>query len=187
MEPAERNILLNKKLTENQILDLLHELVKHSHMWDMVGISLGFAPSELQYIRSMPLLLASAPLSFFNELLRQWVNWPTLNHPTIPTLGAFITSLRSSIVGLGSQADVVENHCYLVDYRRSPTKSNNKKEVRDSRTGLYMHYQYYYNIYYYVLIMIYDAMKGVVMIIMLQLIIVQPCQGFIHAKTFGGK
>ena len=48
-----------------------------------------------------------APTSFLQELLSQWVQWPTASHPTKPTLEALCAVLRSSLVGLGSLADKV--------------------------------------------------------------------------------
>ena len=48
-----------------------------------------------------------APTSFLQELLSQWVQWPTASHPTKPTLEALCGALRSSLVGLGSLADKV--------------------------------------------------------------------------------
>ena len=96
------------KLTEKDVAKLLELIHTFSYKWDMIGLQLKFAPSEIEYIRSMPLLLATAPASFLKELLCQWVQWPTLNHPTRPTLEALCTSLRSSSVGLGALADEVE-------------------------------------------------------------------------------
>ena len=55
----------------------------------------------------MPLLLVRAPTSYLQELLSQWVQWPTASHPTKPTLEALCAALRSSLVGLGSLADKV--------------------------------------------------------------------------------
>ena len=74
----------------------------------MIGLKIGFTVSELECIRSMPLLLATAPTSFLKELLSRWIQWPTLTHPTRPTLRVLCTSLRSPLVGLGSLADEVE-------------------------------------------------------------------------------
>ena len=104
---------LDIKLTEREIAKLL-ELIHHfSFKWDMIGTVLGFLPSELENIRSMQSLFWSAPTSFLQELLSQWVQWPTLSHPTKPTLRALCTSLRSSLVGLGSLADKVEKEMKL--------------------------------------------------------------------------
>ena len=99
---------LDIKLTEKEIATLLQLIHTFSSKWDMIGIFLGFAPSEIEHIRSMPLLLTTAPTSHLTALLSQWVQWPTLRHPTKPTLRALCTSLRSSLVGLGGLADKVE-------------------------------------------------------------------------------
>ena len=53
-------------------------------------------------------LLVGAPVSYLQELLSQWVQWPTEKHQNNPTLGALCTALRNSLVGLGSLAEKVE-------------------------------------------------------------------------------
>ena len=50
----------------------------------------------------------SGPTSFLRELLSLWVQWPIVNHPTKPTLGALCDTLCSSLVGLGQLAETVE-------------------------------------------------------------------------------
>jgi hypothetical protein len=47
-------------------------------------------------------------VSYLQELLSQWVQWPTTDHPSHPTVTALCTSLRSSLVGLGGLAEEVE-------------------------------------------------------------------------------
>ena len=99
---------LDVKLTERNIAEIFELIHTYSSKWEMIGLQLKFAPSELDYIRGMPLLLTEAPASFLKELLSRWIQWPTLRHPTKPTLRALCTSLRSSSVGLGRLADEVE-------------------------------------------------------------------------------
>ena len=99
---------LDMRLTEKELATLLELIHVSSSKWDMIGTVLGFDPSEIKKIKNMPSLFKTAPTSFLKELLSQWVQWPTLSHPTKPTLRALCTSLRSSLVGLGSLADEVE-------------------------------------------------------------------------------
>ena len=96
------------KLTDKEFAKLLELIHTFSSKWELIGVLLGFAPSELENIKSMPSLFMSAPTSYLKELLSQWVQWPTLSHPTRPTLRVLCVSLRSSIVGLGALADEVE-------------------------------------------------------------------------------
>ena len=56
----------------------------------------------------MVTLLVGAPVSYLQELLSQWVQWPTTEHPSNPTLEALCAALRSPLVGLGSLAKEVE-------------------------------------------------------------------------------
>ena len=97
-----------QKLTENDIVALLNLIHHFSHKWYEIGIGLGFAPSELDKIKSSLSLLMTAPTSYLIELMNQWVQWPTVNHPTKPTLQSLCVTLRSSLVGLGSLAEEVE-------------------------------------------------------------------------------
>ena len=94
-------------LKEKDIADLLRLLQCHSHRWNDIGLSLGFLDSELTNIIGIPRLYARGPTGFLQELLSQWVRWPTDSHPTKPTLEELCAALRSSLVGLGSLADKV--------------------------------------------------------------------------------
>ena len=87
-------------------MKLIHNF---SYKWNEIGQGLGFTQPALNHIASKPLLLAGAPNSYLTELLNQWVQWPTEDHPTTkPTLEALCRALRSSLVGLGSLAEEVE-------------------------------------------------------------------------------
>ena len=102
------------KLTEKEFAKLLELIHTFSSKWELIGVLLGFAPSELENVKSMPSLFISAPTSYLKELLSRWIQWPTLSHPTRPTLRVLCTSLRSSLVGLGSLADKVEREMKAV-------------------------------------------------------------------------
>ena len=95
-------------LTEGDVVALLNLVHNFSDKWHHIGLGLGFAPSELNQISSNPSLFMSAPASFLTQLLSQWVQWPTVHHPTKPTLRALCGTLRSSFVGLGSLAEKIE-------------------------------------------------------------------------------
>ena len=96
------------KLSDEDIPKLLELIHTFSSKWYLIGFCLGFLQPELETIQSMPHLYMLAPTSFLTELLSQWIQWPTQDHPTEPTLGALCTALRSSLVGLGRLADKVE-------------------------------------------------------------------------------
>lgn len=89
---------------------LMNRIHNFSHKWRDIGLGLGFFPSELDQISCNPSLFmsTSAPTSYMTRLLSQWVQWPTENHPTRPTLRALCEALRSAIVGLGSLAEELE-------------------------------------------------------------------------------
>ena len=95
------------RLTQKDIVHLMELLQSHSYQWKMIGLSLGFLDPELTTILSMLRLLVGAPTSYLQELLSQWVQWPTASHPTSPTLESLCAALGSSLVGLGSLADKV--------------------------------------------------------------------------------
>ena len=104
-EPNQANEV---KLSEKDLVHLMRLLWSYSIKWEMIGLSLGFILHELKTISGMPKLFVGAPVSYLQELLSQWVQWPTADHPYDPTLGALCTALRSSLVGLGSLAEEME-------------------------------------------------------------------------------
>ena len=100
--------IAERVLTERDIAKLVDLLHNFSSKWNEIGLGLGFTSSELNLISHKPLLLPNAPTSFLIELLSQWVQWPTVNHPTKPILKTFCGTLCSSLVGLGRLAKKVE-------------------------------------------------------------------------------
>ena len=105
LEPNRAN---GVKLSEKDLVHLMRLLQSYSYKWNLIGLSLGFIQPELTTISRMLALLTGAPVSYLQELLSQWVQWPTADHPSHPTLGALCTALHSSLVGLGSLAEEVE-------------------------------------------------------------------------------
>ena len=99
---------MERVLLEKDIAVLLNVIHNFSHKWNEIGLVLGFTPPELNQISSNPSLFMSAPASFLRELLSRWVQWPTVNHPTKPTLGALCETFHTSLVGLGNLAENVE-------------------------------------------------------------------------------
>ena len=97
-----------RTLTENDIVALLNLMHNFSDKWYDIGIGLGFAPSELNQIRSKPSLFMEAPVRFLTQLLSQWVQWPTARHHSKPTVRLLCEALRSSLIGLGALAENVE-------------------------------------------------------------------------------
>ena len=95
-------------MTERDIATLMNLMLNFSYKWHEIGLGLGFVPSELKHISNSPSLLMSAPTSFLYTLLSQWVQWPTKEHPTKPTLEALCEALRGSLAGLGNLAEQVE-------------------------------------------------------------------------------
>ena len=92
-------------LNERDIVNLLSLLQKYSFKWNEIGLKLGFIAPELHTISSMSRLFVGAPVSYLQELLSQWLQWPTDSHPSKPTLEALCAALRSSLVGLGNLAE----------------------------------------------------------------------------------
>ena len=66
-----RNIMFR----EQDLKNLLEKLVKHSAKWREIGLYLGFLPSELDNIQARPLLLATAPNSWLDAILTEWLQW----------------------------------------------------------------------------------------------------------------
>ena len=89
-------------------------LQNYSDKWNPIGLCLGFTSPELRTIECMSILLTSAPVSYLQELLSQWLKWPTANHPSQPTLEALCVTLRNSLVGLGGMAIEVDNEMTIL-------------------------------------------------------------------------
>ena len=96
------------RLREKDVVNLMRLLQNYSYKWNPIGLNLGFTPHELCTISCMLTLLVGAPVSYLQELLNQWVQWPTTEHPNNPTLEALCAALRSPLVGLGRLAEEVE-------------------------------------------------------------------------------
>ena len=79
-------------LTKTDVDALMNLVRSFSHKWNGIGLGLGYTPSELNLIKRNSLQATSS----LEELLSQWVQWPTVNHPTKPTLRVFCETLRSS-------------------------------------------------------------------------------------------
>ncbi len=66
--------------------------------WELLGVQVGVAPNELRIIKSKPLLLATAPLSFLQETLYVWLQQrpPERSWPTVRVL---CDALKSELMG----------------------------------------------------------------------------------------
>ena len=107
-DSAASNVMAERVLTEKDIAALMNQIHNFSEKWNGIGLILGFTQPELNQIKNNPSLFMSGPGSFMGELLSQWVQWPTKDHPTKPTLEALCKALHSSLVGLGQLAEKVE-------------------------------------------------------------------------------
>ena len=96
-------------LNDRHVSALLQVMHNHSLKWRKIGLALGFTEPELQDIESKPALLITAPFSYLEDLMSQWIQWPTDDHESEPTLEKLCTALKSSLVGLGRLAKEVEN------------------------------------------------------------------------------
>ena len=99
----------------SDLLRLRDLLCSHSPRWFDIGIGLGFLPDELTLIRNNLALLLGAPVSHLDELLIQWIKWPTEIHPHKPTLMALCEALKSPAVGLGSLSEEVKEKMEQID------------------------------------------------------------------------
>ena len=82
---------------------LMARLSHYAHRWDNIGSALNFLPGELDNIRYSPQALNLQQR--LRELLTQWSQWPTKDHPQPPTLEALCDALQGSLVNLGAVAN----------------------------------------------------------------------------------
>ena len=51
------------------------KLTEYSDKWREIGTYLGFRPTELDNIHARPFLMHTAPNSWFNTMLAEWLQW----------------------------------------------------------------------------------------------------------------
>ena len=89
----------------NFLYGFLHQ---YAYKWREIGQALNFRHGELLNI------IHSTTQQLLTELLNQWSQWPTADHPDIPTVERLRDALRSELVGLGAVAnDVYTLRSYL--------------------------------------------------------------------------
>lgn len=99
---AQKDLLLDDK----DISELMELCGDYAFRWNDIGLQLGFLNPQLHVIQSNPLLLINAPKSYLQELLSQWVQWPTKKHPEKPSLRVLCSALKA--IGLGALSEKVE-------------------------------------------------------------------------------
>ena len=93
------------QLSDEHIPSLTSHLNPHSAKWRMIGTNLGFHTGELDVIQTNPALMTTAPMSYLNQLLTDWLQWAPgdgRGSKSFATLGALQTATRKA--GLGKVA-----------------------------------------------------------------------------------
>ena len=62
-------------LSDKDHADILYKVRRHAASWRDIGRALGFKQGEMNNIQSNPMLTASAPSSYLEEMLTQWLEW----------------------------------------------------------------------------------------------------------------
>ena len=99
-------VFLNIKLAAKHQSVLSSELKMKSAKWNDIAMYLGFINDELEIIKAMPLLLTSAPNSWLNEMLSEWLQWApgdARNSTKIATL----EELRDALNKTGLQGTII--------------------------------------------------------------------------------
>jgi hypothetical protein len=94
-----------RKLTDKDLPFLLRQLKLDVDKWREIGIHLGFLTKELAGIEARPMLLHSAPLSWFVAMLEDWLQWApgdSRGSTSFATLEDLVDALRQA--GLGARA-----------------------------------------------------------------------------------
>ena len=65
----------HSRLSEDDHSDIYYKLKHHSARWRDIGRALRFKEGEMNIIQSNPMLTASAPNSYLEEMLSQWLQW----------------------------------------------------------------------------------------------------------------
>ena len=69
------NTIAATSLTDKDHAHIYYKLRHHAASWRDIGRALGFKQGEMNNIRSNPMLIASAPNSYLEEMLTQWLEW----------------------------------------------------------------------------------------------------------------
>ena len=107
---------MTRRLHEEDVGKLLDLLTDCSGKWYEIGVALGFTTSELRQIMHSQSTPMSA-LDCFRELLIRWIQRPTSEHSTEPTLRALCSVLRDRL-GLEILAETI-----MTRMKYSPTGS----------------------------------------------------------------
>ena len=97
------NFFVGTNVMSDDVHFLMCSLHKHAYKWREIGAALSFHHGELEnIIQTFP---RAAPQRLLTELLNQWSQWPTAEHPQAPTMERLCDALRSGQVGLGAEAN----------------------------------------------------------------------------------
>ena len=111
-------------MTSEDINFLFQFLYQHSAKWRSLGVSLKFHHAELEIIHHSKANFQDR----LEELLANWSQWPTADHPDFPTLERLCDALRSEVVGLGAvAARLYERKNDLLSQRRTGARLNHMK------------------------------------------------------------
>ena len=88
-------------MKDEDVSFLMNDLSQHSHQWENIGSALQFLPGELKNIGRNHQEVQHC----LNEVLCQWVQWPTKAHSQTPTMEMLRDALRSNLVKLGAVAN----------------------------------------------------------------------------------
>ena len=72
----------------------------HSHKWRDIGLHLGFHQGELENIQALPSLISSAPQSWLNAMLENWLQW-TPGDPRGSSRPPYIEDLKGALLRSG--------------------------------------------------------------------------------------
>lgn len=76
---------------------LINVLDQAATKWKEIGLNLGFSSDDLNCIEQDPSLVMKGVKAYFQELLRQWLEWkPQDDH--LPTITALYDALKSPLV-----------------------------------------------------------------------------------------
>lgn len=92
--------IINVVVKNEDVPFLMENLRKCSHKYSFIGLGLNFSNDEIKNIEGT--YPRGSPEVFLNEILDQWTNWPTKDHPDHPTLEKLCEVLRSGLVKHGA-------------------------------------------------------------------------------------
>ena len=92
-----------QRLGDCDLANIIEKIGKYNAKWETIGINLGFKKGELDSIKASPTLQTTAPGSFLQEMIAEWLQWAPTDghgHDGYATVESLQLALRKAKLGV---------------------------------------------------------------------------------------